>query len=334
MISNPNLQVSVAMCTYNGARFIEEQLWSIFRQTVLPQEIVVSDDGSSDQTLLLIEKTYTEASTSINGVKEIALKVLRNPSPLGVTKNFEQAIANCSEPLIALSDQDDVWLPNRLEKLVGEFNRRPDLMLVHHDSELVDEKTNSLGMTTFQALRMSSKEKNLIHCGNAVDALLKRNLVTGATTVFKRSVYEIARPFPTSWVHDEWLAINAASIGRVDFIDECLIQYRQHSNNQIGVKRIGFRQVIGRMIYPRTERNLQLLKRSEDLNFKSEEIGFPELTQQKIQEKLAHEINRSHYPSARIKRISPVIHSISYKNYARYGLGFQDIIRDLLQSPK
>lgn len=333
METEQRLEVSVAMCTYNGARFIEEQLWSIFRQTLLPKEIVVSDDNSSDETLFLIEKTYAEASNSINGVSSVALKIIRNPSPLGVTKNFELAIENCSEQLIALSDQDDVWVSNRLEIMVGEFNRRPDLLLLHHDSELVDEKTNSLGMTTFQALRMSNKEKSLIQSGNAVDALLRRNLVTGATTVFKRSVYEVAKPFPASWVHDEWLAINASSIGRIDLIDECLIRYRQHSNNQIGIKRIGFRQVIGRLIHPRTERNRQLLKRSEDLNLKSRERGFPEATQLKIQEKLTYEINRSHYPSNRIKRIAPIAKSIFSMSYKKYGLGCQDILRDLVQSP-
>lgn len=332
MLIAEGLQVSVAMCTYNGARFVEEQLWSIFGQTFLPKELVVSDDNSSDETLSLVEKTYKDACNSIDGVSEIALKIIRNPSPLGVTKNFEQAIAFCSQQLIALSDQDDVWVPQRLEKMVGEFNRRPDLILLHHDSELVDENLISLGLTTFETLRVSKKEKSHIHNGFAQDVFLKRNLVTGATTILKKEVFENSYPFPNCWVHDEWLAINASFLGNVDFIEELLIKYRQHSANQIGARKIGIKQLIGRMVFPRSDRNQILLRRAEQLKIKFQDS--PQTIKCKTTEKWLHEVQRNSFPASRVLRVFPVVKEIYTKRYTTFGLGIQDIIRDLIQSPK
>lgn len=321
------------MCTYNGARFIEEQLWSIFRQTLLPREIVVSDDNSSDETLLLIEKTYLEASSSIGGVSEIEFRIVRNTSSLGVTKNFEQAISLCSYELIALCDQDDVWVVQRLEKMVGEFKRRPDLSLLHHDSDLVDENTVSLGTSTFNALRISSKEKQLIHNGFANKVLLKRNVVTGATVLLRREIFELSSPFPEGWIHDEWLAIIASFTSNIDFLDEKLIYYRQHLTNQIGVSKPKLKHLIGRIFYPRNIRNKILLTRAGELRDKFHDSNNL-LTRELVSDKFVHETTRSDYPYSRIRRVIPVAREISTGRYFKFGLGLQDILRDLLQSPK
>ena len=334
MISNPSLQVSVAMCTYNGARFIEEQLWSIFRQTLLPREIVVSDDGSSDETLKLVEKTYKQASETVNGVSGIALKVIRNPSPLGVTSNFEQAISNCTYTLIALCDQDDVWQKNRLEIMVNKFEQQPELDLLHHDSDLVDQCLKPFGYSTFDSLRFSKSEKQKIRNQQAFEVLIRRNVVTGATVIFKRSLFEISSPFPKFWLHDEWLAIVASTHGRLDFLDAKLIQYRQHSSNAVGAKKRNMRYMIVRMLYPRTERNQVLLNRAtvlyEFLFSRNRHSDFTYLAGQK----LLHEKFRSSLSQMRIMRVLPILGELKTGNYKRYGLGFQDVIRDLFQSSR
>lgn len=327
------LQVSVAMCTYNGARFIEEQLWSIFGQTILPKELVVSDDNSSDETLSLVEKTYKDACNYIDGVREIDLKIIRNPSPLGITKNFEQAIGLCSYELIALSDQDDVWVPHRLEIIVGEFQNQPDLLLVHHDSELVDENLKSLGQTTFEVLGLTEREIREAEIGCELEVLLKRNIVTGATTVFRKEVYENSLPFPESWLHDEWLGISASLLGETRLLTKKLIKYRQHDSNQVGAKKTTFRQKIGRILFPRSERNKRLLLRSQVLAFHFHN----QINQEKYLElvsKLTHEQIRSAYPIKKHRRFFPILQEYRTGRYSLYGLGFQDIVRDLFQSAK
>lgn len=326
--------VSVALCTHNGERFIAAQLLSILNQTVPPAQIVISDDASTDATIAVIKQAYASAVSADPTLSRVELTILENPTPLGVTKNFEQAIKSCANELIALCDQDDEWLPRRLEVMTGEFERRADLTLLHHDSLLVDAEGRPLGLTTFEVLRMSRWEKQTIHEGRALSVLLRRNLVTGATAMFRRELAEKSTPFPESWVHDEWLGIIAAATGRVDFLDDCLVKYRQHGANQIGARKLGIKHAIGRILYARTQRNAQLLTRATALVTFAKKHKLPPRLLIIFGEKYEHEVIRSSYPETRIKRLMPVRKEIRTGRYSRCGLGNQDIIRDLLQSPK
>ena len=198
--------ISVALCTHNGERFLEEQLRSILSQTLQPDEIVLSDDASTDGTVALAERILAEHPS-------VRLRVLRNGSPLGVTKNFEQAVSTTTGELVALSDQDDVWEPERLQRYAAEFAARPTLLLLHGEAELVDAEGALMGVRLFDALDTNPWELDRIRSGRAFDALVRRNLALGASVVFRRTLLEHALPFPVSWVHDEWLAIIAAAIG-------------------------------------------------------------------------------------------------------------------------
>ena len=319
------------MCTYNGAKFIEEQLWSIFRQSLLPREIIVSDDNSSDETILLVNKTFKEASISIEGVNEITLKVIINPTPLGVTKNFEQAISLCSQELIALCDQDDVWQPTKLEELSLLFDQSPELLFAFSNSRLVDAEGRPIGQTSFDALRVSKKEKSKFETGKGSSVLLKRNLATGATVMFRNRLFKIAKPFPSDWVHDEWLALVSSFAGQIIMNDHCLIDYRQHGNNQIGIAKAGVRQLIGRMIFSRSERNAKLYSRASEMSGHPFFQSCNPVAAIAAREKLAHEQVRMRLPAPRIRRVRPIFNEIRTGRYQDFGLGLQDIARDLIQ---
>lgn len=323
--------VSVALCTHNGATFLGDQVASIFNQTVLPVQIVLSDDASSDGTIELFNHALEREKISRPEVGAITILILHNEVALGVTKNFEQAISHCTGDLVALSDQDDVWVAQRLERMVEEFEKDSDLLLLFTDSRLVDEKALPLGLSTFQALGVSVGEKQLVHRGRALEVFVRRNLVTGATTVFRRELFEQAAPFPASWVHDEWLGIVAAAAGRVDFLPEALVDYRQHSRNEIGAKKPGWRHYVGRIIFSRTERNARLHSRAENMArhpfFAAASPAMREVAVQKLQ----HEVARQALPASRLKRIALVFAEVRTGRYIRFGLGAQDIVRDLFQ---
>ena len=323
--------VSVALCTFNGVAFLGEQVASILKQTLLPAQIVLSDDASSDRTIEVFGEALELAKLSRPEVKDIDVVILRNGSALGVTKNFEQAISHCMGDLIALSDQDDLWAPRRLERMVEEFQKDPDLLLLFTDSRLVDEKGLPLGLSTFQALGVSAEEKDLVHSGRALEVFVRRNLVTGATTVFRRALFGMAQPFPGSWVHDEWLGIVAAAAGRVDFLAEALVDYRQHSRNEIGAKKPGWRHYVGRIIFSRTERNARLYSRAENMDHHPFFAAASPAMREVAEEKLLHEVARQALPAARLKRIAGVFAEIRSGRYRRFGLGAQDVVRDLLQ---
>lgn len=325
------MDVSVAICTYNGEKYIEEQLASILKQSFMPSEIVISDDGSSDGTISVIENFWAKKNDVFPRSGEISLTIIRNSVSLGVTKNFEQALEACNSPLLALCDQDDIWHPDKLAELVPLFYRDPELLFVFTDSRLVNAEGEALGLTSFQALAVSTKEKAAISSGNASEVLLRRNLATGATVLLRRNLLDFATPFPTGWVQDEWLALVASFAGHVQMVQECLIDYRQHGNNQIGMKKPDFRHYLGRLIFPRTERNARLFSRAQTMcahPYFQNNLGYPMAA---ATGKLSHEIARQSFPANRIRRLKPVFQEMRTGRYGKYGLGFQDIARDLIQ---
>ena len=322
------LRTSVALCTHNGERFVAEQVRSILGQSEAPIEIVVSDDASTDATVEVIRATVSEHAGG-----PVELRVLENAVPLGVTKNFEQAMLACTGDLIALSDQDDRWAPNRLEAAVTRFAENPDLSLLHGDARLVDERGGATGPTLFGALGVSAWERERIRSGHAMDVFLRRNLVTGATTVVRKSLLENAALFPQGWVHDEWLGVIAAATGRVDFVDDSLVDYRQHGGNQIGATKLNLAGKFGRLREPRTRRNERLAANAATLVERLERLGnrVPADILHAAKGKLEHERVRLALPAGRIARIRPVLREASSGGYRRFGLGLQDVLRDLVQ---
>jgi glycosyltransferase involved in cell wall biosynthesis len=322
--------ISVVLCTYNGAAFIEEQLESILNQEVLPVEVVISDDASTDETVTVVEGFLTTARLTH---PEIRFDVVRNESALGVVGNFESALSRATGDLVALSDQDDRWRPSKLKILRDHFYENPQLMLVHSDALLVDESGTSMGRTLFSALRISGAMLARERRSGGFAELMKRNIVTGATVMFRRTLLRSAGTFPRSWVHDEWLAVVAAAVGKIDYESAQLIDYRQHSTNQIGAQELSWRARFERLSAHRRKRNARLLARANDLVLwlSSMKSAVPETTIALAQEKLRHENVRSNLSTNRFLRVIPVFRELFSGRYFSCGLGLQDVLRDVVQ---
>lgn len=319
--------VSVALCTHNGARFIVEQLQSILDQTLVPQQVVVSDDASRDDTVSLVE-SFREVMQAAS----IELIVLRNEVPLRVTANFEQATLACTGEYIALADQDDVWHPDRLRLLAERLTAKPGVDLVFSDARLVDAQGGDLGHSLFESLEISASTLALIRSGSAFDVLLRRNLVTGATVMFRRSLLTRAVPFDAAWVHDEWLAILAASGNAIDYLPERLIDYRQHGGNEIGVKVPTLRSKVARVLEPRGDRYTDLLLRAENLQRRLQALDAPAPIQQLVTAKVDHQRVRAGLPRVRLARLPAIAREAIAGRYRGFSSqGDLDIVRDLLQ---
>lgn len=332
-MSTDPLSISVALCTYNGARFIREQVRSICLQTRPPMEIVLSDDASSDGCVELARRTVDECAAE-RPRQAVALRVLQNATALRVTKNFEQAVRACDGELVALSDQDDVWRPERLERMAAEFERRTDLLLLHTDARLVAGDREDLGQSLFHALEVKPFELGWIHDGKAFDVFLRRNLVTGATTVFRRSLLDYAVPFPVQWLHDEWLAIIAAAVGRVDLLEDELIEYRQHESNQIGARRDSFLDKVRKALASRGDTHVQRALKAEILLTRLQELGdmVAPATIEKVRSKLEHQRFRAALPAGRLARCVPVLREATTGRYNKFGRGARGVVRDLFES--
>ncbi len=321
----PVPSVSVALCTRNGAAYVAEQVRSILTQSPAPVELVVGDDASSDDTLEIVERTVAESGSGV------ALRILRHDPPLGVVGNFAATIAATRGDLVALSDQDDVWASGKLAALTARFAADPDLLLVHSDARLVDGSGAPLGIALLDALEATRGERAGLERGDAFAVLLRRNLVTGATVVFRRRLLEAAAPFPADWVHDEWLAVLAAALGTLRLHPAPLIDYRQHGANEIGARKPTTADRMARLREEREERAARLVRRSQALVDRLERVGAPPARVAAARAKLAHETARSRLPRARFARVPGILAGAVSGRYSRYSRGAIDILRDLAQ---
>lgn len=320
--------LSVALASFNGERYLAEQLSSIFAQSRLPTEIIVADDGSRDGTVDLVTEAFRTAATL-----GIRTSLLAGSAPLGVTANFARAISACSGELVVLCDQDDRWHEHRLRDAVDAFARTPELLFRHENARLIDEGGASLGETLFGALGISAAECTAINGDDAFALYLRRNLATGATVTFRRTLIDRAMPFPTEWVHDEWLAVIAAAIGRVAVSEVIRVDYRQHSGNEIGVKAPTLRYRIMRMLRSDPRRNAVLARRSQILADRLEGLpGVLPETSRLAEEKARFEQARSRIPNRRFGKIPAIWRVNRGGRYARFASqGRLDIIRDLVR---
>ena len=218
--------ISVAMCTYNGERFLPRQLASILRQTRLPDEVVIRDDRSSDRTPQLIEEFRSHAPFPVD--------FQINDTNLGAKTNFEHAVFACKGDLIALSDQDDIWHPERLERSQRELDQHPDAGLIFSDGGVINDFDQPTGDTLWKSFRLYRSSLEALQAGNYLP-LAKRTFVTGATVMFRARYAAQCFPTGSHWWHDGWLAMLIAAMAEIRPIDEKLISYRSHASQQLGL---------------------------------------------------------------------------------------------------
>lgn len=325
---HPPLSVSVVMCTYNGARFLQPQLDSLLAQTRLPDEIVIHDDRSDDATADILRDF--EEKTRRSG---ITTRFRINATNLGYRKNFQTALQAATADLLFLCDQDDIWHPRKIEQFCEAFQRRPALSLLHCNARLVDERGQSLSMSLFDALEITPDTLASMHAGHAFDVLLRRNIVTGAAMAMRRQALSAALPFPENdWIHDEWLAMITSLHSVVDTDASALIDYRQHGTNQVGVRKRGFKEKITGHAVSRRQWMDRLARKLDILLEHLRE--HPQLasatTLAEIKRRMDHVLARNSLGSHFFARL-PVIRAEWAKgNYQRYDLGLLSVISDLL----
>ncbi|GAU86723.1 alpha-L-Rha alpha-1,3-L-rhamnosyltransferase [Bosea sp. BIWAKO-01] len=217
--------VSVVMATYNGAKYVEEQLQSIIGQTFRPLEIIVSDDASSDATLEIVERLAAGCG--------IETKILRNAKPLGFRDNFLRASLIARGDFIAFCDQDDVWDAEKLEKC-SKFFADPSISMIVHTAITVDRNANKIGDFR-QGIRRSGIRQPLSY-----DPWLT---FFGFSIVYRRELLRVADIndrfidyiVPTEMIaHDRWIMFLAQMVGSTAELAEPLVKYRQHESNTFG----------------------------------------------------------------------------------------------------
>jgi hypothetical protein len=219
--------LSVALCTFEGERYLPELLESIEDQRRQPNEVVVCDDGSRDRTMDILERFRERV--------RFPVEIRVNEERLGSTKNFEKAIDLCSGGTIFLCDQDDVWHEDKLHRVSEALDRAPRAGVVFTNAELIDDRSRSLGRLLWPAMGLDADLLRRVEGGRTLDVLLERNVVTGATMAFRSSLKDLVLPVPDGWVQDYWIALLSAAVSEVRPIPTPLVRYRVHPAQQIGL---------------------------------------------------------------------------------------------------
>lgn len=221
------MKTSVALCTYNGEKFLKEQIDSILFQTVPVNEIVVCDDGSTDKTIEILN-VYKEKYPNV-------FRIYQNEKNLRSVKNFEKALSLCQNEIIFLSDQDDVWLPEKTEIYIQYFIDHPEIEVIASNGFAIDDQDEVLDLYSFWDFPLVVGASNKSVTIN--DVITKSmNIATGASMALRKVFLNEVIPFPSgpNLYHDEWIAFVSASKNNFLFLNEKLFYYRIHQEQQIG----------------------------------------------------------------------------------------------------
>lgn len=205
------MKISIAMATYNGAEYLDAQLNSLVTQTRLPDELVVTDDCSTDSTLEILERFAKSAPFSV--------LIHRNANNLGYCGNFNQALLRTQGDLVFISDQDDVWFPEKIERMVSFAARHPQALVMMNDAVLTHADLSESGLTKLGQIRSAGFKES--------------SFVMGCCAAVRRDLLDLCLPIPEGFgAHDSWVVGIADGLGRKRIFPVALQYYRRHEQNE------------------------------------------------------------------------------------------------------
>jgi Glycosyl transferase family 2 len=322
------------MCTYNGADFLSEQLESIVAQSRRPDEIVICDDGSTDETQALLKE--------FAAVSPVPVSLHINENNLGTIKNFERAISLCTGEVIALSDQDDVWHQDKLQLIEETFRNAPTAGLVFSDAEIVDENLKPLNRRMWDEVGFDTHKRKLVGLGRALEVLVTGWTVTGATMAFRSRFVNLSLPIPEgiAMIHDGWIALTVASVAGVAMIEAPLIKYRQHGRQQIGAPsraqvetgQQGRMQVLETAFRRRnSSADLHKILTVLEERLTARATSYDTRNALSFVGKYSFHLNvRANLPQRRLNRLPRILRELLTLRYHEYANGFKSAAKDLV----
>jgi glycosyltransferase involved in cell wall biosynthesis len=315
--------LSVVLCTFNGSRYLDAQLQSILEQTRLPDEVIACDDCSIDDTVEILNRFASKVPFPV--------RVTMNAENLRTSRNFQQGIEQAHGDVIVLADQDDVWQPEKLDRLERTLLDSPEAGFVFSDATVVDSELRPRGFTLWESIVFDRREHQLFRRGRAFECILRKYRVTGATMAFRSRYRDLILPIPVQWVHDAWISLLLSAVAPCCLIEEPLIRYRQHGNQQIGTTKPG--------LYWRYLRAREMSQAScfqaiaDNFAMAHERLrGVPGIAPQRLAglvEKSRHWRIRAEMRERGWWRFPIILREAWRGNYARYASGWKSMALDL-----
>jgi glycosyltransferase involved in cell wall biosynthesis len=319
------VKVSVALCTFNGSDFILQQLASIAEQTRLPDEVVLCDDCSTDETLSIV--------ASFQATAPFKLLCFKNPIQLGASKNFEKAITLCTGDVIFLCDQDDVWLPQKVATMLPRFEINDGVGLVFSNATVVDSKLGLMGYTVWDNFTLHKGALAELSGANPLALLIRRYVVTGATAAFRATLKDKILPIANGCMHDAWISFVVASYAKIEAVDSALVLYRQHDGNVVGGRRRSFFWKVNRTLQMVPGNLRPEILQATQMRNKLGELRCSNVTVENLRdldEKIAHLHARQDIFGKKIaSRLCIVANELVTRRYSRFSRGILSALTDL-----
>jgi glycosyltransferase involved in cell wall biosynthesis len=315
--------ISVVLASCDGERFIAAQLRSIAAQSQLPDELVVSDDASTDATLDVVRAFAADAPFEV--------RISSHRDRVGVPLNFSRAIGCAVGDTIVLADQDDVWVPDRLRRVSAALAQRQDAQAVFSDARIVDEAGQATGQRQWDVVGFSPRERHAFMPATfdplaQQDVLARHNPVTGATMAFRSTLKPLLMPIDAGGYHDLWIAFLASATGGVVAIPEPLVDYRVHGGNLVGVRRPMLQRLqrrrAGLGLFG-SERAQFVALRDRLTGAASEQFLVDPRTVEILDAKIAHLAFRDGLPRGRARRVTCATRELWRGGYRRYSRGVE-----------
>jgi glycosyltransferase involved in cell wall biosynthesis len=305
------------MTTYNGEKFLKEQLDGMLVQSRPVDELVVCDDGSADGTVNMLD-AFSRAAP-------FPVRIVKNKKNLGSTKNFEQAISLCGGDIVVLCDQDDVWLPDKISALEGIFSANANCLMAFTNAMVTDEANNPQ-RELWSCFGFDERRQRMLRDGRGFIFFVRGNVVTGATAAIKKSFFEETAPFPQGLVHDHWLAAAAALKNGLSFSRAITVNYRKHPSQQLGTPpEKNLRQKInGVFDYDKAVESTRIMLRELD-----ERYSLTEKQRKMFLDKIKFYQFRKNLPPCRLKRAPKIAANLLSGNYHNFSLGLLSMAKDL-----
>ncbi len=260
--------VGAVIATYNGEKYVDQQLMSIINQDRKPDLIVISDGGSSDRTV--------EICREILSSSEIKYIILTSDTQLSVPINFGKAIENCCCDYIFLSDQDDYWVKDKISVTL-EAMANNDVCMAFTNATITDGALNHKGTTLWDTIGFKPEDEITVFEKNDFDfihELIRHNIVTGMTICLTSDLRDVVLPISSNAIHDKWISMLAIFTGNIVAINQELVLYRQHGNNAVGTQRNLRKSLNNKRSY--LDRLIQREKMISELFERIEGIDYPE----------------------------------------------------------
>lgn len=320
-------KISIAMAVYNGERFIREQLDSFLRQNQLPDELVISDNASTDSTAEIVRDFAVSAP--------FAVRLFVNERNLGIGQNFARAISECSGDIIFLSDCDDVWYSDKIRSMTAALSASPKSALAVCDALLVDERLQPLGCSLWQSWGFTPRTKEITPLANG-EVFSPSVPWFGACMAFRASLKPLILPIPPDKQfqrcgHDSFIArtIICSGAGGTALVPRPLQAYRQHLAQATGVGKVTWVQRLSNRLNGRALRPTHILapviSRLAELSGPHHDTKSPMLT-----EALHHFRTRCELPANKLLRVPIIARELASHRYQRFSGGLIVAIKDLM----